>query len=243
MRTDVANKIRNTLFLGLASSVVVFIYLDHQVRISWSAALIRKFGNPDAAREAFLAEFLLASMSVFVCAGVGFFLARRYRLPGMGDIRELRRFVPWLILAGLSASPVAYFLHDRVFLVGAREKGCVEMIPGGIGWSLVFVAYGVLFKEVIFRFGLMTLISGLFRGRRPWLAVGGITVFAAGLSLRELGFAGHMPENNLITLSVFIWALIFNAALGAACVKKGLWGAMALRICVDLRFVLYAVLG
>ena len=243
MHAPFAQKLKNTVWLGLLSTAVAFLYLGHQVNSSWGKAIEKRFGSHQAPFDIFLAEFLLAAVPVFICSGVGFFLSERYRLPGLGDVRHILKHIPLFLLASIVAMPLAYFLHDRIFILGTRDLGWPAMIPEGPGWSFAFLAYSALFKEVIFRFGLLTMIAGFFRGRHPWWAVGAVAAFTAGLSMRELTFAGHVVGYDLMTFSTFLWALLFNAALGAAYIREGLWVSMTLRVCIDFRFVLYGLLG
>lgn len=243
MRPETSQRLTKTLLLGLTSCAATFLYLGHITAGPWGATIRLKTGSPHAAFHLFLAHFAFAAFCIFVCSGIGFWLSGRYRVPGAGEIRDIKPLLPYFVLAGFMAFPPGYFLHDRIFILGNREHGWPAMIPNGVGWSLSYIAYGALLKEVVFRFGLITLLSGLFRGRHPSWAVGVVAVFAAGLSMRELAFAGHSPEYDLVTFSVFLWALIFNAALGAAYVKKGLWATIALRVCIDLRFVVYAIIA
>lgn len=230
------------MLLGFVSSAATFLYLGHLVNGPWGPSIQRKTGGAQAAFYLFLAEFAFAAFCVFACSCVGFLLSERYRMPGPGNIRELKSSSQMFVIIGIIAFPFGYFLHDRIFMMGTSQHGWPAMIPQGVGWSLALMAYGALFKEVVFRFGLITLISGLFRGRHPWWAVAVVTAFAGVLSFQELVFVKHRLGFDITTVSIYIWALMFNAVLGAVYVKKGLWATMAARLCVDFRFVLYVLI-
>lgn len=242
MRNGFLIKFRNTLLLSTFSILSAFIYLEHQVNYAWGTHLAKDFGGLESAYSLFLGEFALAAIAVFLCAGVGFFLSERYRLPGMGRFSELKKLLPYFFVVSLPLAFIAYFLHDRIFIEGAR-RGLPAMLPEDILWSVVFLIYSVLLKETVLRFGLVTLGSGFFRGRHPLRAVGVAAVFSAGLGLRELGFAGMTPAYDLTTIGAFTWALLFNLCLGFVFVRKGLWASMSLRVFVESRTIVYAIIG
>lgn len=203
---------------------------------------MRDFGSHESAYSFFLGEFALATFAVLLCAGVGFFLSERYRLPGLGNLAELKKLLPYFFAFSIPLAFIAYGLHDRIFIEGAR-MGLASILPEDVVWSFVFLIYSVFFKETVLRFGLVTLASGFFRGRHPLRAVGVIAVFSAGLGLRELGFAGMTPSYDFTTMGAFAWALLFNFCLGVVFVKRGLWASMSLRAFVESRTIFYAVTG
>lgn len=241
MKSDFLIKLRNTLLLGASSTLLSFIYLDHQVKHSWRTLLERDFATPQSANSLFLGEFGLAALAVFICAGVGFFLSARYRLPGMGGILELKKVYPYLFFLSIPLMFIAYGLHDRVFIEGAKNGKIPLMLPESAKWALIFLLYSVFFKETVLRFGLVTLANGFFRGNHPLRAVGVVAVFSAGLGLRELGFAGMTPTYNLTTIGVFLWALLYNFCLGVAFVRKGLLASMLLRAFVESRTIIFVM--
>lgn len=228
--------------LGYFSSAATFLYIGHLVNGPWGPAIRRETGGAHAAFHLFLAEFAFSAFCIFACSGIGFILSERYKMPGMGRIGEIKPLIGRFALIAIPFMPAGYFLHDRIFIQGAREHGWPAMIPASIGWSLAYMAHGALFKEVVFRFGLITLVSGLFRGRHPWWSVTVVTAFAGVLSLQELVFVKQRLGLDIITVSVYIWAIMLNAVLGVVYVRKGLWATMALRILIDIRLLFCAVM-
>ena len=239
MKLETAMRIRRTLLLGFVASAAMFLYSTLQYQSVWKLKIDDYAGGPSSGFKLFLANVFLATLSAFICAAAGTFLSKRYNLPGEGDPEGLPRLWRLYLSAGLIAMPLGYFMHDRIFLVGTAVHGWPSIIPDSFTGAGAQILHGVFFKEVVFRFGMLTLFAGLFRGNRNWWAVGGTAAFMAGMSMKELSFAGHAVGYDLITLSTFGWALIINAALGAVYIKKGLWPAMALRACIDIRYFIY----
>lgn len=229
--------------LSFMASAAMFLYSALQYHSAWKPKIDDYAGGQNAGVNLFLASVLLATLSAFICAAVGSFLSKRYNLPGEGDLKDLPRLWKLYLPAGLIAMPLGYFMHDRIFLMGTAVHGWAPIVPDSLPKAGAQMLHGVFFKEVVFRFGMLTLFAGLFRGNRNWWAVGGTAAFTAGMSIKELSFAGHAVGYDLTTLSAFGWALIINAALGAVYIKKGLWPAMALRACIDIRYFIYPFLN
>lgn len=241
MGTEFGKRLKRAFLLWFASSAAAFLYIGHQVTEPWREKITEHAGGAHAGFQFFLAEFAFSSFALLVCSIVGFTLSERYKLPGTGDVKGLRGLWSIILPAAFLGGLLGLFLHDRTFAEGAQLHGWPQMLPEGIRWSLAFIVYDALTKEVLMRFGILTLFAGFFRGKHPWWAVMGTAIFAAGLSMKELSFPGHSPDYDWVTVSVFAWALIFNLALGAIYIKKGLWASMCLRALVDMRFLIIAI--
>ncbi|GEM_PF-2318650 len=243
LSTDVAGRLRNGLLLGIVTALAAFPYLFHQSMGAWSAPIARDWGVGGEAGTIFAFEFSLLLGVIFMCSIIGVFLSERYNLPGFGKARDAYqiayRYGAPALLFGLV---VGWLLHDRTFYQVVPAETGIDLYPRNVLWSVALLLNVSVMKEMVFRFGVLTLAAGLFRGRRPILAVVLTAVFAASFSVRELLFVDYARLDAQVWYCV-IWSFISNIILGMVFVRKGLLSSMSLRACVDMRFVLYPILG
>lgn len=242
VKNNTGKNLKTAALLWFASSAATFLYVGHMANDPWKNAVGEAAGSPLGSFDFFISQFVLSSFILFVCSMSGALLAERYKLPGAADHRAilpLLKFAPIVVIVGLI---LGYLIHDRVFYEGRAYKGWPMMLPEGFGWSTAFIAYSVLNKEVFYRFGMTTFFAGLFMGKQNKWAVVATSAFAASMSMKELTFPGHTLAFDAPTVSVYAWALILNLFLGFVYLRKGLWVAMAARVCVDCRFLIYPIL-
>jgi hypothetical protein len=210
---------------------------------SWSSAISRDWGDKIDPGTVFLFQFSLTAGVIFICAMVGAFLAERYKLPGLGAPKDAYRTVyRYGAPALLAALVIGWLLNDRFFYQVAPAYSDVNLFPRGILWCAALVLHNAVMREVVLRFGMLTLVAGLFGGKRPMVAVIVTATFASVLSVRQFIFVDYPIIDHYVWFST-IWSFLLNIAVGTAYVKKGLWAAMSMRACLDARFVLYPLLG
>jgi len=241
---DILIKLRRSLLLAIAASVVSFPYIFLQTMGPWSEAIARDWGAGGEAGTVFMFQFSLLAAVTFLCAVIGVFLAGKYGLPGFGSPKNAAaifgRWGGWAIVGGLL---LGYSLHDRIFYRVIPEKTGFNLYPREWISLMSLVLHNSVLKETVFRFGFVTLLAGLFRGKGGHVtAVLLVAVFASCMALRQFYFAGHLEFDAPVVASV-TWSFLLNVLTGMVYVKKGLWPAMTVRACVDLRFLIYPALG
>ena len=243
MMADIAARLRKALWLTAFASVTAFPYIFYQTMGPWAEPIARDWGVKGESGTIFSFQFSLLIAVGFLCCVIGFFLSERYNLPGLGDIRETNRAVyrwgGWAAIGGLI---VGWVLHDRTFYRVVSSGLGIELYPRSVLWSAALVLYTSIMKEIIFRFGMLTLMAGLFRGRFNYLAVILTTVFAAAFSLREFQFVDY-PKLDIYIFLAVAWSLVSNAVSGVVFIKKGLWPTIAIRACMDSRYIVFPLLG
>lgn len=160
-----------------------------------------------------------------------------------GGAMSVRQIAAWLIASFVLGVLVAMLDHAVAPL---WRTGGVETLREGRDVSILILGlvYGGLTEEVVFRFGLVSL-----------LAVGFRTVLSRTSSLRlsvalaALAFAhAHLPivllENGDVTFTVVMRTLLWNSLLGlgfgAAYLRRGLEAAIAAHMGVHLGFAFVA---
>ena len=229
--------------MGIVASAASFPYLFYQSMGPWSASIARDWGVTGEAGTIFVFQFTLLAAVVFICSITGVFLAERYNLPGFGKPRDVYnivyRYGAPTLLFGMIAG---WLLHDHTFFKVVPLDTGIYLYPRKILWSATLLLHNSGANELVFRFGVLTLAAGLFRGKHHYLAVFLTSFFITVLSIRELHFVDYARMDARVWCCV-IWSLLSNVMLGVVYVRKGLWAAMSLRACLDARFLLYPVLG
>lgn len=241
---DILTKLRSSLLLTIAATAVSFPYVFLQTMGPWAKAIARDWGMKGEAGTVFMFHFALLAAATFLCAVIGVFLAGKYNLPGFGSPKDaatlFRRRGAWAIAGGLI---LGYFLHDRTFYRIIPEQTGINLYPEGWISLVSLVLHTSISRETVFRFGFVTLLAGLFRGKRGQIAaVLLVAAFASYLAVRQFYFVGYYEFDGLVVASV-AWTFLLNALTGMVYVRKGLWSAATVRACVDLRFLIYPALG
>ncbi len=241
---DILIKLRTGLLLTIAASAVSFPYIFLQTMGPWSEAIARDWGVEGEAGTVFMFQFSLLVAITFLCAVIGVFLASKYGLPGFGSLKDafkvFRRWGAWAIVGGLV---VGYFLHDRTFYRVIPQETGFYLYPDGWISLVSMVLHTSVLRELVFRFGFVTLLAGLFEGRKGQVAaVLLVAAFASYLAVRQFSFVGYFGFDGLVAASL-AWSFLLNALTGMVYVKKGLWSAITVRGCIDFRFLIYPALG
>jgi hypothetical protein len=215
--------------LGMLAGAPYLYYLSAIAQRAGVGARLRTVSVQDLLTSDFSLLVLLLAMTSLV----GCFLSRRYQLPGLGTLRDLRRAAAPVLVGGLALGAATYLLFGRRF---------ATLVPGyyptSVVWALVLPFKAALVEEPVARFGMMTILAGLVR--RPWAANLAQAVFFTALNLKTLAFFGVAPG----ALAYAGLALTFAAHLGfgAMYARYGLVAAAATHFVVDLKFVVHALL-
>ena len=86
--TDIANRTRKGLFIGLIAALAAAPYLYYQSLGPWGGAIIREWGRNASPVLIFAFQFSLLGTISLICGIIGAFLSEKYALPGIGAGRE-----------------------------------------------------------------------------------------------------------------------------------------------------------
>ncbi len=214
-------------FLGAAG------YVYYLTIVAFPDRIDRRFGA--ASREQILrVDMAMIALLVVVAALVGSIFAKRYRLAGLGTFADLRRSLLLVLTAGPALSIFSYLAYGLAI---------VDVVPGyyprQVIWALAVVAKGVLFDEVVARYGMMTIFAGVTP--KLWLANLLQATFFTAMVFKSLSFYGLAVVWNAYFLSSLATAFGSHLIYGGLYAKRGLYAAMALHLVVDLRFVAHAL--
>ncbi len=182
--------------------------------------------------EIFKFDLMKVGILIVISSLVGFFFSQRNGLPGLGSLRSALK--PWWLLA---AAPVlGAFLYLTVGrAIAQRMPG---LYPVSVFWALVVLLKGAVFDELVARFGMMTLVSGVTR--RPWIAILLQAVFFTAIAVKDLGIWGVSGASALFWASIAT-TFVVHLVYGGLYARRGLLCAMFFHGLVDLRFVAHAL--
>lgn len=175
--------------------------------------------------------FIICLFSAFA----GSLFTRRLGLPGFGDIRQWKKEAPYLAAAGLVLMLFIYLSFDRYFY--AVSPGSY---PDLSVYMILLPLKGTFTEELILRYGLVTIAVGICRNRYGGAAL--VAGFATILSLEYFEFAGIALTWNYICIMQLLLAFLANFILGAVFVTRGLMAAMTVKLMLEMRYALAALL-
>lgn len=194
--------------------------------------------GPDSLQNAQALLWGQTAMIFIICLFSGFagsLFTPRLNLPGLGNLRQWKQEALYLAAAGLALMLVIYLAFDRYFYT---------VLPGFYpDFSLYMVLLplkGAFTEELILRYGLVTIAVGICRNRYGGAAM--VAGFATILSLEFFQFAGISLEWNYICIMQLILAFLANFILGAVFVTRGLLAAMTMKLMLEMRYALVALL-
>lgn len=214
-------------FLGAAA------YVYYLTVVAFPDRVRERFGA--VSREQLLRmDLTMIALLVVVAALVGSFFSKRYRLAGIGSLDQLQRALPVIGIAGPAMGAVSYLVFGRAI---------AELVPGyyptEVVWAVAVIAKGVLFDEVVARYGMMTIFAGV--APRPWIANVLQAIFFTAMVFKSLGFYGLNVDWNAYFVLSLCASFFSHLVFGWLYSKRGLSAAMGLHLVVDLRFLIHAL--
>jgi len=210
-------------------------YVYYLTRVAFGQAMRQRLA-PRSVEEMLRADLVLMGLAVAITALAGTFLAERYGLPGLGDLRRLRRALPVLVPGGVLLSASTYLGFGRH--LARRVPG---YYPASLGWAAMLMVKGALFDETVARYGGMTILCGAVR--RPWIANLMQAAFFTIVTARSVGFYGLSFGWSVAAAASLGSSAVVHLALGLAYARTGLLGAALLHLVIDLKYVAHALLA
>lgn len=185
-------------------------------------------------RLVLMMELFMLFFTCFLSSVSGFSLRQKYDLPEIWDYGHLKKWFPVLILTGIGMGGMTFFLFDRHFyFISPESYPSSPLYVISRPFKLAFT------NEVILRFGLVTILVGLFKNKI--VAVTLVSLFASFLTMKYFRFMGiDYPYNDFFQIQFFI-SFTANFLLGLCYIKLGLFYSMALHFLFGWR-LLFVVL-
>ena len=238
---EMNERVKEAVILAGACFLASFPLMYDQVPAMMAPQLLAPL-TPDQTLNYVLYHVLLIFAAALLCALVGFLYSPRLQLPGLGDWKRERRWLPLYLLAGLAVVPVSYYLIDAEL-----RRRLPGYFPESVLWALGHTLGRTLAPEVIARFGMTTIAVYLVRwlgGKgHPWPAVLAVALFGAVGSWIAQGRLGLQPGLNLFTLTGVGLAFGSNLVFGEIYLRRGLWVVLAVRLGIELKYPIYVLLG
>ncbi|MFO0725112.1 MAG: hypothetical protein U1E65_15130 [Myxococcota bacterium] len=181
------------------------------------------------------ADLLRLAVVILMSALIGALFSQRNGLLGLGSLDAVRRSWRWTAAGG--ALSLSFYLA----LGAAQAARFPAQYPCGVVWASLAWLKASVSEEVIARYGMMTLVTGVLRHRTSANLVQ--AVFFTMVSLRSLTGA----EGVLDLDSAGWWSLgstfLVHLASGFVYARYGLVAAFGLRASTGLRLLLHPALG
>ncbi len=197
--------------------------------------------GPGAAKVSMLYQLIMIFGAAMISSMVGFFYSERLGLKGLEGIRLFRRnLLPYLAL-GMVMIPFSYMLTDRHLFVLIPEY-----YPSSFVQALGYPLGLALPTEVIFRFGLVTMLVYFWRWleftRHPWPASVIVAAFAMVKVFLDFKNMGLIQEFDSFVLRMLASTLLANLIFGEIYIRRGLLAAIFAHLGLQGKYLIYAFL-
>lgn len=186
-----------------------------------------------ASLDILFTQLFLLFLICFLAALIGFTFCRRVGLPGFGDMNDLIRSIPFLLIIGFIMTAISYFFFDRHFI-----KLSPVSYPNHMLYLASYPLKGAFTEELILRFCMVTLGVGIFRSKMVGVVL--ISAVASGFTVKYLQFVGFGFHMNYLFIMQLLLSFSANLLLGYLYVTRGLLHAMALKFLFGMK---YAIIG
>lgn len=225
--------LQQSLALSLAASLAAVPYFLFLTSAFPDGGYPSAFMDP---RRLILHQTLILFFICSICCVTGLSLARRYNLPGLGALRDIRTVLPALLVGGASFIVVSYLVHDRFLLVVSPAS-----YPDSLLLAALLPFKKALTEEVILRLGFLTFCMGLFKNKIA--AVTSSSLIAVLFSLPYVDFIGLRVTADYIIVSGMLLTFVTNLVLGWLFVTRGLTSSMTFGFIVGLKYIPIAVMS
>lgn len=181
-------------------------------------------------------EVLVVLGASFFSALVGRFFSRRYGLAGLGSLAEMFREIQKFALLAIVLIPIFLFVLDPIIF-----KQISVLNPKNFWAAAGVTLKSSIFEEVVLRYGLITILAGLFR--RIYLAVFVGAVLATLLGIRSGFMTGMSLETSFSLYLMVAVSLLLNLFYGYLFASRGLVSSMAAHLLIALKYPLAAIIG
>jgi hypothetical protein len=184
-----------------------------------------------------IVRFDLTAMAtmVVIAALVGTFASERYGLAGLGDRARVKSAWPFVVV-GLVVGTGSYFLF------GTRLAAAVPgYYPTELGWAAAMMLKGAIFDEVVARYGMMTIVSGVTR--RVWIANALQAIFFTAVGLRSMAFFGVGVSLDPFVIGGVLASLGVHFVLGHVYARYGLFASCLVHLALEVERMIHVAIS
>lgn len=173
----------------------------------------------------------------FFAAVIGLAFAKKYKLPGLGDLKDFTGSLYFILALGTIMITLSYFLFDRYFYEVAPF-----CYPQDLLYLVALPFQGAFTDEIILRLCLVTICVGLFKGKASGVVC--VSALASLFTIKYLYFFGIKPGWDYLFVTQILLSFGSNCLLGYLFVTRGLISSMALKFLFGLKyFVVFGAAG
>jgi hypothetical protein len=224
---DMHYVVLNSLVVAIASTLFSLPYFHYLIFQVSSEGL---FQGGNYSYSLLLTQLFLLFILSLLSAMIGFSFSKRFEFPGFGDLKGFTRSMPYLIMGGAVMIILSFFLYDRYFF----EISPISY-PKGILYLISLPVKGAFTDEIILRFCLVTIATGLLKSKSA--GVGIVSAFASLIAIKYFHFIGVNISLNYLFLTHIFFSFLVNFVLGYLYVTKGLIYSMALGFFFNLKYI------
>jgi len=183
----------------------------------------------------FARDLVLVFLSLLISAACGFAWSDGEKVAGFGTQAGLRKDLKIVLILGPILAVVTALLLD-IGLLGRFRV----LYPKSPVVALTIPLRAAFYEEVVCRFGILMIVFRLTRSVPAAIALS--AAFNAAMGLRSAAFVGLPLRPDWLTTKVLATKLIVAAFFGYFYSKKGLMSTIALRLIMELKHVIIAII-
>ena len=238
----ITRRVKNAILLAgasLALSIPVFLHnYEH-----YTNKIFEKMPTPQQIQLLAVGQSLIVFCAVIICALVGLLYKDKLGLPGIGQKKDFKKWVPLCFGFGILFAPALYVFSDAAIF-----PHLPGLYPKNFLWALSYAAGNALNEEIVGRLGLLTIAVYFINLRNQdgrtdtaVLIISIILAFSSLLFLNRLELIGDLTPYQII--KILLVKFVINMVYGEVYIKKGLVPTLFLHLGVNSRIVLYSIIG
>ncbi|MCK8825112.1 hypothetical protein [Fuchsiella alkaliacetigena] len=228
MKKVLRNSFALTLLMFLFSIPYIYyfyyVYLARMTVVSFAT-------EAEVYMIGFLQLLGLVVLVISVSSLIGFTGSEKLGFKGWGDWQLIKESLQKILLFGIIIALVTYLFRDYHLLNEFRSY-----YPSSVILLSGTPLYISIFKELCARFGLVTLLAGVFKTEQLAIILAAIIFAIAQIAVYQL--IGILTQFDWLLLTVLIGELIVSIFLGYLYLKKGLGMSVAVSFVANLRLML-----
>ena len=232
--------LRNSFFLTIAVFALSYPYLYHYIvhRPDYLSKFNEKISNLSTLNALLfsLDQLIIFIVLIYICSFVGFGFSEKYKFKGLGKFGETRKDLKYLLLVAIPLNIAIYLAFDK-----SMQEKIPTLYPDSYKWGLAKALMSSSTFEVVSKFGLVTIVMGIFRNKH--LAVILPAIFFAILVPKTFADYGVEFGRDYLSIMALSLALVYGIASGYLYVYRGLITVFVLRLLLDLKYFIYPLLN
>lgn len=223
------------LVIGVVAAICSAPFLYY---MAYVAVKIKRDLSDALLMNLFLSQLALVLVLCVICATCGTAWSRKYGLPGWFDRERFSRFW-WVLAIIVVGGTVASYFKLNYTVKSIPEFS--NFLPKSMWIGLAIQASGAVTEEIVFRYGIMTLIQRLIK-KMHW-SIFLAAFFYAAIGIKTFNFLEVGPNVGIAGL-VFFASRFINAYIsGYIYGYFGLAPAMICRALIGSSYFVWVMIG